>query len=182
MVSRASQWPEWQFCVPYLAYLACAVEHKKSLEWYDIKMIGSVFLMVFFGFTMTWTVDRVWSGVALALSCLCIIVFAGLVYYKRQLTPSLSFNSISEEQVALSEYMQEKQSFRSSSLLYDLSIIFFIFPCIYFLGFFNLINADAVNAGYILGSVVGKLVFVSIVIQWHSYVQDEFFMLQHERV
>jgi hypothetical protein len=179
-----------------MSYLACAMEKKKELGFRDSVLVTNVFLMILFGALLILKENFATSIILLSLSITCFIIVIIIILTKQFIKPTLSFsetetlidddsnrsNDTETKRLHVQDYMSEKQTFRSFSLLQQLAIIFAYFPIIYLLSVFKVFGGDTTLILYILGSVMGKLVFSSIIINYHEIMQDEYFMLEVEEI
>lgn len=155
-------------CVPFLSYLACAVENKQKLDEVDIALVISIALMILFGFAMVITTNIVVSSIFLFLSTFFMLIFMAVTTMTTVIKPNI------RDYANIYSYIEAMQKLFRKNLLIKLVYIFPYFPTIYFLGMINVLGPDGVLSGYMIGSVVGKLVFSSILIDSHIQLQDDF--------
>lgn len=174
--SPAAQWSEWLVCVPYLSYLACAGENKKSLDFTDKTVITSIALMILFGFVANIFSSYLPSFVCLFLSTSCLVYF---------MMVTSAQNAVKQDPKDFSNiftYVDSMRKLQRKSLTTQLMWIFPYFPLVYLFGMLEVINPDGVLAAYMIGSVVGKLIFSSVLLDSHIKVQESLNLIVQPRM
>mmetsp|Transcript_787 Transcript_787/g.1356 ORF Transcript_787/g.1356 Transcript_787/m.1356 type:complete len:408 (-) Transcript_787:228-1451(-) len=168
--SPGDQWVEWLILVPLLNYVACAVEQKTELDRFDTVMLVLLTLMIFFGFLLHIDGPLGMHVFFLACSFLCLIgvtVMSIHNYYQVK-------EKYGRSRVRISNYFPIKQTQRKALLLVQLNIILWYYPAVWFLGAIDALDINYTFAAYMLGSMFGKIIFSSLVIESHVNLLFEF--------
>ena len=76
--------------------------------------------------------------------------------------------------VRMSNYFSSKQTHRKATLLVQLLIIMWYYPLVWILGAVRALDANYTYAAYMIGSIFGKVIFSSLVIESHVSLLYEF--------
>lgn len=170
MASPAAQWIEWLVLVPLLQYVALAGEQKEQLDRFDITMLVLLVVMVLLGYAANWGVSLGVCIFLILVSTVCLALITLMTYFHHVMveekTSNVKFRS--------SNYLTAKMTIRKDKLLMQLNIILWYYPFVYLLGAVKLIDADLEFAAYMLGSMFGKVIFASLVVESHITVLYEY--------
>ena len=160
------QWAEWLTMAPLLAYMAIAVEEKPAnLTWTDLIAIFRFGLCIFFGFLMVFPFDIVSGWVLFALSTISMtgnVVGAAI--------PKLR-GAVSDKKQAFVPVWEKERAMMKSRLAFTLFISLPVFPVIYLLSYFNIIDKNQLLVGYMVAGFLTKFIFIALISTEASVLQ-----------
>jgi hypothetical protein len=167
--SSAAQWSEWLISVPLMAYIAVAVEDKASLTKSDYMVIGGLFLSVFCGAMMNLKIDNYAAGIFLFL-CGSLTLIGSFIIIRNlesggEMLDRGNGNKMKDEDLMAAT--------KKASLSRLINVVFPAFPILYLIGYFGKLNRDELYVGFVLLSVLAKLLFVSALIDEQVTVTEE---------
>ena len=196
VVSRLAQWPEWIVSVPLCLFIALSCNNDvQSLSKYDSLMVFLMFLVVFNGFLLNLHFDSVSVNTALlAVSCVslgCIIFLAvnttncPCAQKKSLETDLVSADTIIDpregrvKSLSLSQTHQWMKKIirqlykvnlahKKKNLCFVCVLGLPLFPVIYFLSLYHIINDEWTVVLFSIASLLFKSVLVGVLIAGHS--------------
>jgi hypothetical protein len=160
-----------------MVYVACAAEVKDKLTNFDIVFLINLALMIFFAFSINLVRNVAAGAVLLSLGFVnyffTIVLYLKANNYQFYINVPTS-NDMEEGSKSLAEFITEMrrlQYVRTIKVL--LMYIFPYFPLIYILGLTKAFDANWTIAGFMIGSVVGKCLFSSYMVDSHFSMQDD---------
>ena len=189
--SPNSQYAEWLVAAPLLTYITIAVEDKPALTWEDLNVISSIFWCILFAFLMNTTVDFVANVALFILSSICMsanlfVICMGQWRAEKKVstvpsTPVGQLDGQSLEQQpqgndvipmttnipgegiesSKRRWIQERSQTKTR-LAWLLSITFPLFPILYLLHYWHVIDRDQLAVGYMLGGILTKFAFIAL--------------------
>lgn len=161
--SSATQWSEWFVTVPMLQYVALAGEPKASMSAFDLVLLSLLALMIFFGFALNLPGLTVGAAVfLLLLSASCLFVVTVLSFRYNSIV-SASF--VTTKPRMGSNNLSARMTLRKGKLLVELVIILWYYPLMYLLALCQQLDVDYKLTLDTLGSMLGKTVFASLVVE-----------------
>lgn len=159
--SFSSQWVEWFVTVPHLAYLACAVVNKTHFGRAEVILIAGCALMIFTGLMLI--VDHTRNYLYFLTSFICLLLVPVLskeATDRDRLPPDqiLVMEQLSTPQDTRDYLFEHQQKWREK-ILGRFYIICYFFPVVYTLGALHIITPHQTMGGFIIGSMIGKLIF-----------------------
>ncbi|KAJ1410913.1 hypothetical protein B484DRAFT_455753, partial [Ochromonadaceae sp. CCMP2298] len=186
--SAEAQWAEWIVSVPLLAYAACAVVNTVSLTAADLRIIGYTFLIILGGFlpiVLQWDApagvegaggadagvggeagegwyERYGWAARMAPPAACVSLSFSLLFCISSMVGEQSQLCAADIRImkSLAKYILEKQQIRKTELLHALLGVYIYSGGVYLLGLVGLITGEQTMALHVVGSMLGKLVFV----------------------
>jgi len=175
--SPAAQWAEWLVLVPYLCYIALALEQKSHMSKFDSVMVGLLLLMIMAGFSLNIPMP---FGVAIFLLLVCWgclgTVTCMTVWNYRKVERECGAHKL-----RLSGFFLLKQRKRKAHLLRDLLIIMWYFPTVWLLGAAGALDLNYTFAAYEVGSIFGKVIFSTVVVESHTQLLFEYLLTAASR-
>jgi ABC-type multidrug transport system fused ATPase/permease subunit len=181
------QWAEWTSTVPFLVYLAVAIEIKSKLTFVDVKMIALTFIMLSsIGLVSYKLVPSTMIFLAfMAYFALVTVHFnnnnSNLISNEEKLMKDLE--AYFDDKRKLSEEMKNVQKDNKCILLNMLIYaVMPYFPIIYLLAYLNIIDSENTLICYSIGSLLGKILFASYLTNSHITLQNEMNFLLRTQV
>lgn len=169
MESPAAQWSEWLTSVPLMAYIAVAVEDKISLTKSDYMVIFGLFLAVAFGASMNLKVENYGAGVFLFL-CGSLTLIGSFIIVRNLERGEGSDRGVHSSRMRDEDIMAATKRASLSRLI---NVVFPTFPILYLIGYFGRLDRDEMYVGFVLLSVLAKLLFVSALIDEQVMVTEK---------
>ena len=164
------QWAEWLTLSPLLAYMAIAVEEKPTnLTWTDLIAIFRFGLCIFFGFIMVFPFGTTAGWV---LFCLDFCSMTGNVVGAS--IPKLKGWVKTATTVASEKFIpvwEKERSLMKSRLAVTLYVSLPVFPCLYLLSYFNVIDRNQLLIGYMVAGFLTKFIFIGLISTEASVLQ-----------
>lgn len=167
--SSAAQWSEWLTSVPLMAYIAVAVEDKISLTKSDCMVIFGLFLAVAFGASMNFKIENYAAGVFLFL-CGCVTLIGSFIIIRNLERGEGSDRGVHSSRMRDDDIMAATKKASLSRLI---NVVFPTFPILYLVGYFGRLDRDELYVGFVLLSVLAKLLFVSALIDEQVMVTEK---------
>jgi hypothetical protein len=177
--SSAAQWSEWLTSVPLMAYIAVAVEDKIRLTKSDYMVIGGLFLAVLLGAMMNLKIDNYAAGIFLFL-CGCLSLIGSFLIVR-----NLESGGEGSDRGTHGNRMRDEDlvaATKKASLSRLINVVFPAFPILYLVGYLGRLNRDQLYVGFVLLSVIAKLLFVSALIDEQVMVTEEIKMRKEAEV
>ena len=164
------QWAEWLVLSPLLAYMAIAVEEKPAnLTWTDLIAIFRFGLCIFFGFLMTFPLNIIAGWVLFSLA---FISMAGNVVGAS--LPKLQGWWVNQTAVSAETFVpiwEQERSLMKSRLAITLYVTLPVFPCLYLLSYFTVIDQNQLLIGYMVAGFLTKFIFIGLISTEASVLQ-----------
>jgi hypothetical protein len=171
--SPAAQWAEWFVTVPYLSYIALAVERKVQMSSFDQVQLGLLVLMIFTGFLLNIPMPFIAAVFLLVICFGCLLTVTCLTVW--------NFRKIGREcgvhKLRMASFFLLKQRKRKAQLLQDLLLIMWHYPIVWVLGAVGVLDLNYTFAAYVVGSIFGKVIFSTLVVESHTQLLYEFLLL-----
>lgn len=157
---NAEIYPEWLATVPLLGFMAISVDGKTAFDFNDKVFLASLFLNIFFGGIR---VFHVFHGELIGFY-LCFSSFvAFLIFmYIAEVMIGECHKILSDNPFLPSNSFKVHLASRKLLLLRFLTLLFPVFPLIYFLMLFHVIDANSGDALLMAASAISKMVFASL--------------------
>lgn len=170
--------------VPLLTYLACTVETKDKLSTNDLRLIALSFLNILFGYLVVVSdTNRYLSVGCLSLSfgsfaaSYVVNNLDDAEYAKRHIRKSLADENktnIVRMQSNLKILRGKQRKQRELLFKVLLYVVFPYFPIVYLLAMHNVLEYSETIIANSIGSLLGKLVFCTLLLSAHIDMQFEF--------
>ena len=170
--SPAAQWSEWLVCVPLMTYMIVSMEQKPALTLGDYTIILLMGFSVLVGFLMNLPVTFGGGVFLFIFGCLCLIGVLVFVMKGRESVVPTSNDYLTNDQITAKKYQLLAQTNRRNNLTLLIATVFPIFPLIYLLGWIHILDRDQVAIGYIMVSLIAKLLFVSTLLDAQVHLTD----------
>ena len=173
--SPAAQWSEWLVCVPLMTYMIVTIDDKSSLSMSDYSIILLMGFSVLVGFLMNFRVSYGGGVFLFVFGCICLV---GVLYFVikaphyHSILPNTKMGHSNEEPNPYKKHRELGIATRRKALIILVAVLFPLFPIIYLLGWIHVLDRDQVAVGYVLVSVVSKLLFVNSLIDSQVYLSD----------
>ena len=158
--------------MPLLMYVPCAVEQKTHLSTFDMTILTLNACMIFTGFLLNLRIPYGLAVFFLLCSFLCLAIISTLSI--------INYRTVSRKakgkKYGFLNYFPEKQTLRKATLLLQLNVILWYYPTVYMLAAAGAIDHNVTFAAYMLGSVFGKVIFSSLVVESHVKLLYEFLL------
>jgi hypothetical protein len=158
--------------LPYLCYIALALEQKSHMSKFDSVMVGLLLLMIMAGGSLNIPMP---FGVAIVLLLICWgclgTVTCMTVWNYRKVVRECGVHKL-----ILSSFFLLKQRKRKAHLLRDLLIIMWYFPIVWLLGAAGALDLNSTFAAYVMGSIFGKVIFSTLVVESHTQLLYEYLL------
>ena len=160
------QWAEWLTMAPLLAYMAIAVEDKpNNLTWSDLIAIFRFGLCIFFGFLMVFPLGTVSGWVLFALSSLSMTGnVVGVAIPKVR-------GVVKENKERFVPVWEKERAMMKSRLAFTLFVSLPVFPLIYLLSYFNIMDKNQLLVGYMVAGFLTKFIFIALISTEASVLQ-----------
>ncbi|KAJ1403820.1 hypothetical protein B484DRAFT_457451 [Ochromonadaceae sp. CCMP2298] len=173
--SPGAQWAEWLVQVPYMCYIALALEQKPQLDNFDIVIIALMGTSILFGFLMNLNIPLGLAVFFLLGSCCCLVTVTVMIVQ--------NYNKVNEKtyiytpkKIQFVDYFPAKQKKAKSRLLMHLLVIMWYYPIVWLLGATKALDLNGSYAAYLFGSVFGKVIFSTLVVESHTQLLFEFLL------
>ena len=177
--SPAAQWSEWLVCVPLMTYMIVSMEEKPGLTITDYTIILLMGLSVLVGFLMNLPVTYGGGVFLFIIGCLCLMgVLLFVMKGHDDLVPT-SNDYLTNDQITAKKYHLLAQSNRRNSLILLIGTVFPLFPLIYLLGWVHVLDRDQTAIGYVMVSLLSKLLFVSTLLDAQVHLTDSMEIQRH---
>ena len=170
--SPAAQWSEWLVCVPLMTYMIVSMEEKPGLTIADYTIIIFLFLSVLAGFLMNLPVTYGGGIFLFIIGCLCLLGVLLFVMKGRDVIVPISNDCLTNDQITTKKAHLLAQTNRRNNLIALIAIIFPLFPFINLLGWVHVLDRDQTAIGYVLVSLLAKLLFVSTLSDSQVHLTD----------
>lgn len=171
--SSAAQWSEWITCVPLMAYIALAVDHKPCLTMIDCAVVIGIILAVSSGVIMNFNFVNYIFGIFLFIFGSCSLLASHIA------TLYIRVEECNVETRPSTEYHLRRRddeiiaSVKKTALMRLMFFIFPIFPLAYLLKFCGVIDRDQLYVTFVLLSVIAKHLFVSSLVDIQISATDD---------
>jgi len=173
--SPGAQWAEWLVQVPYMCYIALALEQKPQLDNFDIVIIALMGTSILFGFLMNLNIPLGLAVFFLLGSCCCLVTVTVMIVQ--------NYNKVNEKtyiytpkKIQFVDYFPAKQKKAKSRLLMHLLVIMWYYPIVWLLGATKALDLNGSYAAYLFGSVFGKVIFSTLVVESHTQLLFEYLL------
>ena len=170
--SPAAQWSEWLVCVPLMTYMIVSMEQKPGLTLVDCMIIVLMGLSVLVGFLMNLSVSYGGGIFLFIVGCLSLVGVLLFVMKSSKSVVPTSNDHLTNDQITAKKFHLLAQTNRRNNLILSVALIFPLFPVIYLLGWVHVLDRDQVAIGYIMVSLLSKLLFVSTLLDAQVYLID----------
>ena len=147
--------------------MAIAVEDKpNNLTWADLIAIFRFGLCIFFGFLMVFPFSTIAGWVLFALSSLSMtgnVIGAAI--------PKLKGVVVKDTKERFVPVWEKERAMMKSRLAFTLFISLPVFPLIYLLSYFNVIDKNQLLVGYMAAGFLTKFIFIALISTEASVLQ-----------